>query len=484
MLEIKPFNFQGKKLKFNNCQHIHLMGICGTGMGAIAGMLKNLGFKVTGSDDNVYPPISEHLKNLGIPIIKGYKGENLLPNPDLVIVGNVISKNNPEASALLNSNIPYISFPEALYQFFMYDKKRIVVAGTHGKTTTSSLIAWLLESAKKDPSFMIGGILKNFDSNSKLGNSNFFVVEGDEYDTAFFDKVPKFLHYFPNIGVLTTIEFDHADIYKDFEAVKEAFKKFITLIPEDGIFIPCIDDPTIKELLPLSKSSIFTYGFSKEAYFRADDIKFCERGMEFSLIINNNFIKKVYLPLWGYHNVKNTVAGVAVAYKLGLSIDEIQEGLNNFKGIKRRQEIRAIINNITIIDDFAHHPTEVKETISAIRGKYKDRRIWAVFEPRSNTSMRNVFQKEFESSFDGTNIKVIIADVFAPYKVPENHRFSPQELVSNLKKRGIDACHIGEVDNIVSHLKINAKEGDVILIMSNGGFGNIYEKLITLLKEN
>lgn len=457
-------------------KHIHLTAICGTAMGALAAMLKAKGYKVTGSDDNVYPPMSAYLESLGIEIMKGYSPANLEPEPDLAVVGNTVKRINPEAQEIEKRGIPCIHLPKALSELFLKDRHSIVVAGTHGKTTTTALCAWLLESAGLDPGFLAGGILNNFNSNAKLGTGDFFVIEGDEYDSAYFDKVPKFNYYRPKTGIITSVEFDHGDIYRDIDHVKDAFSYFANIIPKEGILFVSADYPHIKDVITQAQCRIVTYGYNENAQLLIKDLHLDESGSRFSLLWEGKDMGSFRLPLWGSHNASNAAAAAGVCLHLGLSAGQIQGGFNTLKGVKRRQEIIAEIGDVIIIDDFAHHPTKVRETVKAVRGRYPDRRIISVFEPRTNTSRRNFFQDVYPSSFDGSDM-VIIAPVFNPGQIEENKLMNPARLSQDIRERGIEAHTINGVDNIIDFLCKNIGHDDVILIMSNGGFDNIYEKL-------
>jgi len=343
----------------DNIKKIHLIAICGTGMSSLAGMLKSSGYDLTGSDDNVYPPVSTQLEKLGIPYFKGFKPSNLDHAPDLVIVGNVVSRGNPEVEAMLDRGLKHTSFPQALCDFYLKDKHSIVIAGTHGKTTTSAAIAWTLESAGLDPSLMVGGITRNFHSNYKLGLGKYFVVEGDEYDTAFFDKTPKFLHYRPRSALITSLEFDHADIYRDLDQIKDEFKRFIKLVPEDGLLVACVDDPRVRELVQRVRAPLETYGFSPEARWRVEDLKFSERGTEFSVYQGEKRFGHFFTSLMGRHNVSNLLGAAVLLAGLGLSAEEIQEGFGTFQGVKRRQEWVGSVGDIIVLDDLDHQGHKV-----------------------------------------------------------------------------------------------------------------------------
>ncbi len=469
--------------------HIHLIAICGTAMGTLAGMLKAKGYIVSGSDDNVYPPMSTQLEKWGIEIQKGFKAENLNPKPDLVIVGNAVSKTNPEVAALLESNIEYISLPQALGRFFLEEKKSLVCCGTHGKTTTTSLLSWVLFDCGLDPSFLVGGIPQNFDSSFRLGKGNYFAIEGDEYDTAFFDKGPKFWHYRPYQAILTGVEFDHADIYRDIEHLKSAFKKFVELIPSDGALYYSGDNPIAAELSAFCKGRKVSYGFGSNCEFRAEKIDFGPEGVDFDLYRNADLLTRFHSPLPGRHNLQNLLGVLALMLNLpdfvgaqhAAPLQELQKSVSKFKSVKRRQEVRGVVNNITIIDDFAHHPTAIAETIDAIKAKYPGQKVWGIFEPRSNSSKRDIFQHDFPKALAHAD-EIILAKVFMPEKVKEGKVLDVLKVAEDVQKSGIPTSANLEVDEIVSFLKQKAKSGDVLLVMSNGGFGGIHQKLLDQLR--
>lgn len=461
--------------------HIHMMGICGTAMASLAGLLVDRGFKVTGSDSNPYPPMSTQIENLGIKIQKGYSKDNLHPVPDFVIVGNVISANNEEAQELARLGIAHTSLPKAMGEFIIGDRDSVVIAGTHGKTTTTSMMAWMCEQQGVEPGFMIGGIPKNFSQSFRNPKGNYFIIEGDEYDTAFFDKVPKFIHYKPKHVVLTSVEFDHADIYKDLDAVKAAFARLMTLIPEDGTLIACADDANVMELTKLAKcKKSFTYGFSKDADFRAKVMFQDTNGVGFEIHHKGVIYGPYAMQITGDYNVLNATAVVAMGLCLNFSENRIQIAMESFDGVKRRQEILGEPGGILVIEDFAHHPTAVKQTVQGIQKKYPNRKVFSVFEPRSATSRRRVFQKAYVEAFQGSH-EVMLAKAFDQSKISETDRFSTQELVDDLKSSSVTAQDFDNADQIVQALKSRAQKGDVILIMSNGGFDGIYGKLLTAL---
>jgi UDP-N-acetylmuramate: L-alanyl-gamma-D-glutamyl-meso-diaminopimelate ligase len=461
---------------------IHMMGICGTAMGSLAGLLKDLGYDVRGSDQNVYPPMSTRLESLGIKIMEGYKPENLEPKPDLVIVGNVMSRNNSEVQALLESKISYMSLPQAMGEFLIRDRHSVVVAGTHGKTTTTALAAWVLEQGGLKPGFLIGGVPVNFPQTFSVAHGNYFVIEGDEYDTAFFDKVPKFIHYKPKSVILTSIEFDHADIYKDLNAVKEAFKMLLKLIPDDGQLIYNGADKNIREILTSTKcKTVQSYGLKNEDW-TLSNIRWEEKIPQFDVFFRGEKKDTLETKLFGEYNLLNILSVYATAINLGIDLTLIKNAISSYGGVKRRQEIIGTPNGITVIEDFAHHPTAVAVTLDGVRKRFKKSKIIAVFEPRSATSRRKIFQNEFAEALSHAD-QVIVSEPYDQAKIVEDERFDSQAIVDFIKAKNQKAqATVGEsVSSILKILKESAKSGDVILIMSNGGFGGIYKKLLDLL---
>ena len=476
MIELDPkLNIAPEKIR-----HIHIMGICGTGMAALAGMLKASGYKVTGSDSGVYPPMSDFLKEQGILAASGYGPHNLEPRPDLVIVGNVITRKNPEAHGLAETAIPYLSFPQALAHFFIRSRTSLVVAGTHGKTTTSSLLASALHQAGLDPSFMIGGIVREFDANFRLGQGPHFVVEGDEYDTAFFDKGSKFLHYRANIAIITSVEFDHADIFADLDAIKRTFRKFVAGLPKDGLIVAHLDDPNVAEIVADAPCEVQGYGFSPDLTWSLSDVR-AEQGMtRFQVQHQGELWAELAVRMPGRHNCLNSLAVAAVLHRIGLVPEQINSGLSSFGGVKRRQEIRGIEGGITVIDDFAHHPTAVRETLSALKAAYSGQRLVTVFEPRTNSSRRAIFQQDYVSTFDAADL-ILIRKPLPLDNVPTEELFSSTQLASDLRTRGLDARTFDDTDTILDHLMTTLKEGDVVAILSNGSFDNIHSRLLERL---
>lgn len=464
-------------------KHIHLLGICGTGMGSLAGLLLEKGYKVTGTDQAIYPPMSTQLENLGIKPSIGFDPKNLEPKPDLVVVGNVISKDNPEMLSVIDKKILYLSMPQLLSNLFIEGKDSIVVTGTHGKTTTANLVSWLLDHAGTNPGFMIGGVGINFGKSYRYTDSKYFVVEGDEYDTAFFDKGPKFLHYRPKYAIISSIEFDHADIYKNLDHIKESFTNFLKIIPEDGICAVNKDSKEIKSIIHHAKCRVVTYGFSEDSDYIISRSSLPQArspdNIRFDLTHNGKGVT-FETPLAGRHNLMNASSALALLLEMGLKESVLADGLKCFKGVKRRQEIRGVADSITVIDDFAHHPTAIRETISAIKDKYKSGRLFAIFEPRSNTTRRKVFEKELGASFDKADV-VVIANVFNATKIPEKERLCPETVVNSINDNGGDAHFFEKTDLIIEYVTKNALPNDTVLIMSNGSFDNIHERLLKLI---
>jgi UDP-N-acetylmuramate: L-alanyl-gamma-D-glutamyl-meso-diaminopimelate ligase len=462
--------------------HIHLMGICGVGMSSLAGMLNEKGYTVTGSDQNTYPPISTFLESLSIPVKKGYSSSNLHPLPDLVIVGNVITRNNPESKELLKLNVPYLSMPQALKKFAMEGKKSIVIAGTHGKTTVSALTAWILEVAGLNPSFMIGGIAKNFNRNFKVSDGVYFVIEGDEYDTAFFDKGPKFLHYNPYLAAITSIEFDHADIYKGIEEITNSFTRFIEIVPKEGTVCVNSDDLLAADVIKEAQCPIVSFAMRSDGDLTVRDVTSQDGTTRFTIFKKNMEFARVTTDLFGNYNILNILAATAISSVIGIPHETIAKAIETFKGVKRRLEILGEYKGVMVIDDFAHHPTAVSETIKAVKNHYGNRRLIAVFEPRSNSSRRNIFQNTYADSFNNADV-VILPEPPMMDNIPFNERFSSPKLVADLKKRGIEAHYFPNNHALFDGLLAHIKPGDVILIMSNGAFDNIQRRLVDYLKE-
>jgi len=464
-------------------KRIHLVGVAGTGMGSFAGMLKAAGYEVTGSDEKVYPPMSDMLEAWGVEVLTPYSPANLdAAKPDLVIIGNVIRRVNVEATAVRARGIPQMSFPAAFGSLVLEGKHSVVVAGTHGKTTTSALLSHVLVSAGTDPTFLVGGVTLNYDGNFRNGNGPFVVVEGDEYDTAYFDKGPKFLHYHARTALLTSVEFDHADIYRDMAHYESAYDKFAATIPADGFLAVAASYPNAVTIARRSAICyVATYAAHGDAEYVTEDLTFGPEGARFTIREPRGHAGKFLLPMSGHHNVENAVGVYAACRALGLKADQIREGLASFAGVKRRQEIRGEVNGVLVIDDFAHHPTAVRETITAIRLRYPDRRLWAVFEPRSNTSRRNIHQSEYAHAFVGAARASI--RVPEPHdKVPVDEQLDIGAVVAALQAQGIEADASPDVDVLVQGVLNGARPGDVLLVMSNGAFGGFIPALLDGLK--
>ncbi len=474
----RALNYAPGKVK-----NIHIMGICGTGMAALAGMLQASGFTISGSDANVYPPMSDFLHQLGIAIYNGYRAENLQNAPDLVIVGNVITKKNPEAIALAETKLPYLSFPQALSHFFIRSRTSLVVAGTHGKTTTCSLLASCLRQVELDPTFMIGGIVKEFAANFSLGKSDYFIAEGDEYDTAFFDKESKFLHYRPQIAIITSIEFDHADIFDNLEQIKVAFRKFVRLIPKDGLLVANLDDPNVAEIAQEARCEVQGYGLYRKEnqhYWMLGNQQTSNGSTVFQIYKEGKLWHTTEVKMAGRHNCLNSLAVSAVLHKIGVIPTMITKGLSTFAGVKRRQEVRGEVRGITVIDDFAHHPTAVRETLAALKQGYSERRLIAVFEPRTNSSRRAVFQQDYVAAFDSADA-IILREPIPIEGLAKEELFSSQKLAEDLRQRGLQAAAFDDTTAIIDYLQQHAAAGDVIAILSNGGFDNIHNRLLERL---
>ncbi len=459
---------------------IHIIGVCGSAMGALACMLKEKGYEITGSDHKVYPPMSDFLIEQGVKLIDGFAKKNLSYKPDLVIVGNVVRKDNPEAVEMMDEGLNYCSMPHALNIFFAKDKITFVASGTHGKTTTSSLMAWILFEAGLDPSFMIGGILKNFNSNFRVGNGKYIVLEGDEYDTAFFDKGSKFFHFNSDITVLTSVEFDHADIFDDLQHVKNVFEKYIAQHKKDSLIFAYDCDENISDIITGKQCEIKRYGKDVNSFWKLGKVVTEKQLNKFEVFKGDKKFGDFITPMPGEHNLFNILSVIASADALGIEKSVIAKALETFKGIKRRQEVRGVINGITIMDDFAHHPTAVHETVRALKPFYPDGRLIAVFEPRTNSSRRNIFQDIYPASFDSADI-VLIREPQVLKNLSESERFSSKQLVSDLNNRKIEAHYFEDTETIIKCLGDVARPGDLILIMSNGGFDNIHEKVLNLL---
>lgn len=467
--------------------HYHLIGICGTAMASLAGMLQARGHLVTGSDVNVYPPMSTMLESLGIPVLQGYDAAHLTPAPDCVIVGNAIPRGNPEVEEALNRKLLYRSQAEVVKEEFIRRRRSLVVAGTHGKTTTTSIAAWVMSRGGLDPTFLVGGVVQNFGVSFRVTESDYFIIEGDEYDTAYFDKGPKFMHYLPELAIVNNIEFDHADIYKDLDAVKLAFRRLMNQVPGNGRLIAGWDSPHVREVVGEMGRKLFTrletFGTSNDATWQARDIASMGEVTHFSVVRDGREWARFQTPLIGDFNVRNSLAVIIAADAWGLERETISDALASFKSVRRRAEVRGLERGVTVIDDFAHHPTAVRETLQALKQKYFGRRLIAVFEPRSWSSRLAVFQDDYARAFEHADY-VVIAGVFDTTTATEKGRvLDTQKLISDIAAQDKPAYGIAHADDIVRHLAPELQIGDVVAIMSNGGFGGIHDKLLQALRE-
>ncbi|MGC2197388.1 MAG: UDP-N-acetylmuramate:L-alanyl-gamma-D-glutamyl-meso-diaminopimelate ligase [Terriglobales bacterium] len=463
-------------------KHIHLIGICGTAMASLAGLLNERGFRVSGSDAAAYPPMSDFLAALGIPVAQPFDPKNLTPRPDLVVVGNAISRGNVELEFILDERIPFCSLPQILHDEFLRGKEVLVVAGTHGKTTTTSMLSWIFHSAGLEPSFLVGGIAENFGSSFALGQGNYFILEGDEYDTAFFDKGPKFLHYFPDAVILTSVEFDHADIYKDLDAVETAFKRLVNLVPRRGRIVAIDTGNSVERCIAKAFCPVERYGLHSQAQWRIVNLRLEPTKTAWTVLKAGEPWADFEFGLAGEYNACNATAAAAMAAGCGISTEKIQAALKTFKSVKRRLEVKAQVNGVTIIDDFAHHPTAIAGTLTALRARFPGSRLWVILEPRSNTLRRNVFQHELASSL-GLADEVIVAGVFKSDAIPPAERLDLMAVGAELQQRGKRARIISGADGIVQVVAPELRSGDVVAILSNGGFEGIYQKLPARLKE-
>ncbi len=463
---------------------IYFVGICGTGMASLAVLLKLRGYLVRGSDNNVFPPMSEFLADNNIKVHNLFSANNLEPKPDLVVIGNALSRGNPEVEAILEQKLPYISMAELLKEHFIRGKTSLVVTGTHGKTTTSSLLAWVFESAKKNPGFMIGGIAENFGASCRDGQGSCFITEGDEYDTAFFDKRSKFFHYLPEQLILNNLEFDHADIFNSLDEIKKAFRLMLRLIPSNGLIAANGDDPNVQSVLDSAYSPVVRFGMGKSCDVRAENIRTHDSGTKFDVIDNRqdepSKKQEFELKLAGKYNVLNAMGVIILARHNGIEDKDIRAAFDSFKCVRRRQELRGEVNGVAVYDDFAHHPTAVRETVGAIRQKHPNRRLVAVFEPRSNTSVRKVNQVELINSFLDAD-EVILTTPYRVDKIPPEERLDVHNVMNSLNNENIKALVFPDVTGIINHLKDNCSSGDIVLIMSNGKFGNIHQRLLDAL---
>ena len=460
---------------FSEIKSVHFVGVCGTAMASAAAALKEKGYDVTGSDQSVYPPMSTFLAERKIAVMDGYSERNLAHKPDLVVIGNAISRGNPEAEYALDHKLRFCSLPDLLREFFLRGKRSIVVAGTHGKTTTTSLLTWVFEHNGLNPSYLIGGIPNNLSQGARFTDSEWFIIEGDEYDTAFFDKRSKFIHYLPEVAIINNVEFDHADIFADLAAVQKTFTHFIRLVPRNGLLLGNGDDPNLAPLLNVNFCPVKRFGLGEQNAVRATNMRLGPTASEFELPS-----AKFHLNLAGEFNVRNALAVVAAAKHCGLSNKQIQAAFDTCKGIKRRMEVRGIAGGVTVIDDFGHHPTAIRETLRALRVKYARENLWAVFEPRSNTTRRNVFQSELAAAFADAD-GVVVSQIARLELLQPEERLSPENLMADLKTAGKDAAYLADTDAIVAHLATKVQGGDIVCVFSNGGFGGIHGKLLERL---
>jgi UDP-N-acetylmuramate: L-alanyl-gamma-D-glutamyl-meso-diaminopimelate ligase len=454
---------------------VHFVGVCGTAMASAAAAMQDKGFQVTGSDQNAYPPMSTFLAERGIPVMAGFAEANLAHRPDLVVIGNAISRGNPEAEAVLDRKLRYCSLPELLKEFFIQGKRSLVVSGTHGKTTTTSLLTWVFEHNGLSPSYLIGGIPNNLKQGARFTDSEWFIIEGDEYDTAFFDKRSKFVHYLPEVVIINNVEFDHADIFENLGAIQTTFRRLINLIPRNGLLLANGDDPNLAPLLNVTHCPVKRFGLGESNSVHGFNVKLAPTASEFEI---PSF--KFHLNLIGELNVRNALAVVACAKHCGLKNHQIQSAFDTFKGIRRRMEVRGVSGGVTVIDDFGHHPTAIRETLRALRLKYGTERIWALFEPRSNTTRRNVFQTELALAFVDADA-VVVAEVARVEQLAPQDRLDTAQLMRDLKALDKEAFYLPDADKIVEHVCKQAKGGDVVCVFSNGGFGGIHEKLLRSL---
>ena len=463
-------------LNKNKNEHFHFIGICGTAMGSVAAALQNRGYTITGSDQNVYPPMSDFLIENDINVSVGHDENNIPDKVDLVVIGNAMSRGNVEVESVLNRKIPYTSLPELIKRYFLQGKRNIVITGTHGKTTTSSIIAHLLNDNGLNPNLMIGGIPLDIGKGGRFTESEFFVIEGDEYDTAFFDKRSKFVHYMPEIVVVNNIEFDHADIFNNIEEIKLSFKRMLNIVPENGIVFVNGDDNDAVEVTENCRAPVIKVGANDNCDFKIENLNLESFNSSFSIKENS-----YQLPMDGEFNVRNAAMAIAVSDFLKIDQQNIIESVSKFSGIARRQELRGEEKNVKVIDDFGHHPTAIAATIGALKQRYPDSKIWAIFEPRSNTSRRNLLQSELEDSLSQAD-GVFISEVPNPEKVPDGELLDVESVIGNLSSRGKEAFIGLSSNDIVNKLIPLTSSGDTIVVLSNGGFGGIHEKLLEALK--
>jgi UDP-N-acetylmuramate: L-alanyl-gamma-D-glutamyl-meso-diaminopimelate ligase len=455
----------------------HFTGICGTAMGAVAAAMKQRGFTVTGSDANVYPPMSDFLRDQGIALTEGYRAENIPADAEVIVIGNAISRGNPEAEAALDRKMLYMSLPEVLKEYFLHGKRNFVVSGTHGKTTTTSMLAWVLRHAGKNPGFLIGGLPKNLGHGAEFTSSEFNVLEGDEYDTAFFDKRSKFLHYLPECLVINNIEFDHADIYDSLDAIKLSFKRLLNVVPRNGIAFINGDDPNCLDVAANAPCPVKTVGLGETCDLRIENVVYEPERTSFTLDGERYSVR-----MNGEFNVRNAAMAASSAKFAGLSPAEIRAALEAFDGVARRQEVRGEVGGVKVIDDFAHHPTAIKQAVQCLRQRYDGARLWVLFEPRSNTTRRSVFQNELAEALAGPDFSIVAA-VPDLHKIPEGERLDPDKLAGDIARQGGNGRYVQTVEEIVAIVAGEAEPGDIVAVLSNGGFGGIHGKLLAALEK-
>jgi len=469
------FRHHRNMLSPTGIKSVHFIGICGTAMASAAVAMQERGFRVTGSDQGVYPPMSTFLADKKIEVFSGYSEANLAHNPDLVVIGNAISRGNPEAELALEKKLRYCSLPELLKEFFIRGKRSLVVSGTHGKTTTTSLLTWVFDHNGFNPSYLIGGIPTNLGQGARFTNSDWFIIEGDEYDTAFFDKRSKFLHYLPEVAIVNNLEFDHADIFANLAAVQKSFEHFLRLVPRNGLIVANGDEANLQPLLNIKYAPVKRFGLAPGNDVRAEALDLRDGSSRFTV---DGYTFEI--PLVGELNVRNALAVATAAKHCGLTNEQIQAGFATFKGIKRRMEVKGESKGVTVIDDFGHHPTAIKETARALRVKFPGRRLWAIFEPRSNTTRRNVFQQEIMEALALADV-IVVSEIARLELLAVSERFDPVRLMSELQATGKPAAYLPTVEAIVEHVGQSAVNGDVVCVFSNGGFGGIHEKLLQRL---
>ena len=462
---------------FTTIKHLHFLGICGTAMGAVAAALRDQGYTVTGSDEDIYPPMSTFLEEKGIALFKGYRPENLPEGAELTVIGNAIRRGNPEVEEVLNRKLPYCSLPEVLKYFFLRGRHNLVVSGTHGKTTTTSLLTWLLESSGLAPGYMIGGLPNNLGQGARFNDSPYYVIEGDEYDTAFFDKRSKFVHYLPELLIVNNIEFDHADIYKNVDEIKLSFRRVVNIVPGNGLILFNADDAHCVDVIANTFSETMGIGLGENTgEGRITKVRF-EAGRTTFELFGEEFVT----PMMGEFNVRNCAMAIAAARFYELSTDAVRQGLLSFTGVRRRQELRGEVNGIKVIDDFGHHPTAIQQTLRGLRQQYAGTgKLWALFEPRSNSTRRAVFQDQLARAFDDAD-GVVMARVAKLEQIPEGERLNPEKVVADIRAGGKEAFYENGTDDIVARARTLAKPGDVIVVFSNGGFDGIHAKLLAAL---